>query len=173
MANKNEKSGSTLEDSTSLLKPREKESDVLPSEKKEETAADLLRGDLTVTKVRKAKGSKNIAYGLCKIEATYNNTKIVFTDLKGQVISWSSAGKCGFHGARKSTAYAAQVATQDAGRTAMGHGFKEVDVYLRGPGVGRDSAVRALQSLGLAVRSIIDNTPVPHNGCRPPKRRRA
>lgn len=142
-------------------------------ERKEETAADLLRGDLNQVKIRRAKGSKNISYGICKINATYNNTKVAFTDLKGQVISWSSAGKCGFRGARKSTAYSAQVVTQDAGRVAMGHGLREVNVHVRGPGMGRDSAVRALQSLGLTVRSLVDTTPIPHNGCRARKHRRA
>lgn len=142
-------------------------------EKKEETAADLLKGDLAQVKVRRAKGSKNISYGICKINATYNNTKVAFTDLKGQVISWSSAGKCGFRGARKSTAYSAQVVTQDAGRVAMGHGLKEVIIHVRGPGQGRDSAMRALPTLGLVVRSIVDTTPLAHGGCRPRKHRRA
>jgi len=145
----------------------------MPSEKKEETAADLLKGDTGQVKVRRAKGSKNISYGICKIKATYNNTQVAFTDLKGQVISWSSAGKCGFRGARKSTAHCAQSVVQDAGRVAMGHGLKEVIVHVRGPGQGRDPAMRALPSLGLAVRSIIDTTPFPHGGCRPPKQRRA
>ena len=123
-------------------------------------------------KVRKAKGSKNVTSGICHIFATFNNTKVTFSDLKGNVISWSSSGKCNFRGSRKSTAYAAQVVTQDAGRTAMSHGMKEIVVKVKGPGMGRDSAVRALQSLGFTVSSIIDVTPVPHNGCRPPKRRR-
>ena len=104
--------------------------------------------------------------------ATFNNTKVTFTDARGNVISWSSAGKCNFRGSRKSTAYAAQVVTQDAGRVAMSHGMKEVVVKLKGPGMGRDSAVRGLQSLGMIVTDIIDVTPVPHNGCRAPKRRR-
>ena len=104
--------------------------------------------------------------------ATFNNTKVSVTDKKGNVISWSSAGKCNFRGSRKSTAYAAQVVTQDATRAAMAHGLKEVSVHLKGPGLGRDSAVRALQALGMIIVSIVDKTPVPHNGCRPPKRRR-
>lgn len=141
-------------------------------EKKEETAADLLKSDLGEIKVRRAKGSKNITNGVVNILATFNNTKVTFCDEKGNVISWSSAGKCNFRGSRKSTAYAAQVVTQDAGRVAMSHGMKDVIVKVRGPGMGRDSAIRALQSLGLNVSSIIDVTPVPHNGCRPPKRRR-
>ncbi|MFP6854692.1 MAG: 30S ribosomal protein S11 [Opitutales bacterium] len=123
-------------------------------------------------KIRKAKGSKNITSGICHVLATFNNTKVTFSDLKGNVVSWSSSGKCNFRGSRKSTAYAAQVVTQDAGRAAMSHGMKELIVKVKGPGMGRDSAVRTLQSLGFIVNSIIDVTPVPHNGCRPPKRRR-
>jgi small subunit ribosomal protein S11 len=142
------------------------------SEKKEETAADLLGANIEQVKIRKAKGSKNIASGICFIVATFNNTKVSFSDMKGNVISWSSSGKCNFRGSRKSTAYAAQVVTQDAGKVAMSHGMKEVLVKVKGPGMGRDSAIRALQSLGFSVTSIIDVTPVPHNGCRPPKRRR-
>ena len=141
-------------------------------EKKQETAEDLLKSDLDGVKIRRAKGSKNITVGIVNILATFNNTKVTFCDLRGNVISWSSAGKCNFRGSRKSTAYAAQVVTQDAGRVAMSHGMKEVTVKLNGPGMGRDSAVRAIQSLGMIVTDIIDVTPVPHNGCRPPKRRR-
>jgi small subunit ribosomal protein S11 len=150
----------------------EKDDDGDKSEKKEETAADLLGANIEQVKVRKAKGSKNISSGICFIVATFNNTKVSFSDMKGNVISWSSSGKCNFRGSRKSTAYAAQVVTQDAGRVAMSHGMKEVLVKVKGPGMGRDSAIRALQSLGFSVTSIIDVTPVPHNGCRPPKRRR-
>jgi small subunit ribosomal protein S11 len=142
------------------------------SAKKEETAEDLLKSDLEGVKIRRAKGSKNITAGVVNVLATFNNTKVTFTDARGNVISWSSAGKCNFRGSRKSTAYAAQVVTQDAGRVAMSHGMKEVVVKLKGPGMGRDSAVRALQSLGMIVTDIIDVTPVPHNGCRAPKRRR-
>ena len=141
-------------------------------EKKEESAADLLGANIEQVKVRKAKGSKNISTGICFVVATFNNTKVSFSDMKGNVISWSSSGKCNFRGSRKSTAYAAQVVTQDAGKAAMSHGMKEVVVKLNGPGMGRDSAVRALQSLGMIVTEIIDVTPVPHNGCRAPKRRR-
>ena len=141
-------------------------------EKKQETAEDLLKSDLDGVKIRRAKGSKNIAVGIVNVLATFNNTKVTFCDLRGNVISWSSAGKCNFRGSRKSTAYAAQVVTQDAGRVAMSHGMKEVTVKLNGPGMGRDSAVRAIQSLGMIVTDIVDITPVPHNGCRPPKRRR-
>jgi small subunit ribosomal protein S11 len=141
-------------------------------EKKEETAEDLLGTEIEEVKVRKAKGSKNVTSGICHVIATFNNTKVTFSDLKGNVVSWSSSGKCNFRGSRKSTAYAAQVVTQDAGRVAMSHGMKELIVKIKGPGMGRDSAVRSLQSLGFKVSSIIDVTPVPHNGCRPPKRRR-
>ncbi len=140
--------------------------------KKEETAEDLLKSDLDGVKIRRAKGSKNITVGIVNVLATFNNTKVTFCDPRGNVISWSSAGKCNFRGSRKSTAYAAQVVTQDAGRVAMSHGMKEVVVKLNGPGMGRDSAVRALQSLGMIVTEIVDVTPVPHNGCRAPKRRR-
>jgi len=140
--------------------------------KQEETAADLLKSDLGDLKIRKAKGSKNITIGVCNVLASFNNTKVSFADTKGNVISWASAGKCNFRGSRKSTAYASQVVTQTAGRVAMSHGLKEVVVKLKGPGMGRDSAVRALQALGLIVTEIIDVTPVPHNGCRAPKRRR-
>ena len=140
--------------------------------KKEETAEDLLKSELAEVKIRRAKGSKNITNGIVNVTATSNNTKVNITDMRGNTISWSSSGKCNFRGSRKSTAYAAQVVTMDAGRAAMAHGLKEVVVKLCGPGMGRDSAVRALQSLGLTVTSIVDVTPVPHNGCRPPKRRR-
>jgi len=149
-----------------------KSSEDKTSVKKEETAADLLGANIEQVKIRKAKGSKNISSGICFIVATFNNTKVCFSDMKGNVISWSSSGKCNFRGSRKSTAYAAQVVTQDAGKVAMSHGMKEVVVKVKGPGMGRDSAIRALQSLGFTVSTIIDVTPVPHNGCRPPKRRR-
>ena len=123
-------------------------------------------------KVFKAKGSKNVHSGVVFVQATFNNTMVTVTDAAGNVLSWSSSGKMGFRGSRKGTAYAAQVVAQDACRKAMGHGLKEVEVRLRGPGSGRESAVRALQALGLDVTSIRDVTPVPHNGCRPPKARR-
>jgi small subunit ribosomal protein S11 len=141
-------------------------------EKKEITAKDLLSEGLEEVKIRKAKGSKNITNGVCHILATFNNTKVTFTDQSGNVISWATAGKNNFRGSRKSTAYAAQVVCQDAGRVAMSHGLKEVFVKVKGPGMGRDSAIRALQNLGLTVSGIVDATPIPHNGCRPPKRRR-
>jgi small subunit ribosomal protein S11 len=123
-------------------------------------------------KIVKAKGSKNVHSGIAHVLATFNNTIVTITDLKGNVIGWSSAGKVGFKGSRKSTAYAAQMVAQDASRQAMGHGLKEVEVLVKGPGAGRESAVRALQAIGLDLTVIRDVTPVPHNGCRPPKQRR-
>ncbi|MEX2382522.1 MAG: 30S ribosomal protein S11 [Opitutales bacterium] len=132
----------------------------------------MLNEEVGAIKIRKAKGSKNVASGIVNVLATFNNTKVSISDQKGNVISWSSAGKMNFRGSRKSTAYAAQVVTQNAARAAMAHGLKEVVVHVNGPGMGRDSAIRALQALGLDVVSIVDTTPVPHNGCRPPKRRR-
>jgi small subunit ribosomal protein S11 len=123
-------------------------------------------------KIIKAKGSKNVHSGVAHVLSTFNNTIVTITDLNGNVIGWSSAGKVGFKGSRKSTAYAAQMVAQDASRQAMGHGLKEVEVLVRGPGAGRESAVRALQAIGLDLTVIRDVTPVPHNGCRPPKQRR-
>lgn len=148
------------------------ETPVAEKKQGEITGADLLKADIAEIKIRRAKGSKNVTAGIAHILATFNNTKVTFTDRQGNVLSWSSSGKCQFRGSRKSTAYAAQVVTQDAARTAMSHGLKEVEVHVSGPGMGRDSAIRSLQALGLAVTSIIDVTPVPHNGCRQPKRRR-
>lgn len=132
-------------------------------------AQEGLEGGL---KIKRAKGSKNVTSGVCHVLATFNNTKVVFSDQKGNVLGWSSAGRCNFKGSRKSTAYAAQVVTTEAAKVAMGHGLREVAVEVKGPGMGRDAAIRTLQTLGLSVSSIKDVTPVPHNGCRPPKRRR-
>ena len=123
-------------------------------------------------KIIKAKGAKNIHTGIAHVQASFNNTIVTITDQRGAVIGWSSAGKCGFKGSRKSTAYAAQMVAQDACRQAMGHGLKEVEVRVKGPGAGRESAVRAIQAVGLEITIIRDVTPVPHNGCRPPKQRR-
>ena len=128
--------------------------------------------DVEKPKIIKAKGSKNVHSGVSHVLSTFNNTIVTITDLNGNVIGWSSAGKVGFKGSRKSTAYAAQMVAQDASRQAMGHGLKEVEVLVRGPGAGRESAVRALQAIGLDLTVIRDVTPVPHNGCRPPKQRR-
>jgi small subunit ribosomal protein S11 len=147
--------------------------------KAEATAAEAPKENLSLDpndvekpKIIKAKGSKNVYSGFAHVLSTFNNTIVTITDLNGNVIGWSSAGKVGFKGSRKSTAYAAQMVAQDASRQAMGHGLKEVEVLVRGPGAGRESAVRALQAIGLDLTVIRDVTPVPHNGCRPPKQRR-
>lgn len=120
----------------------------------------------------KKRGFQNVPSGIAFVKATFNNTIIAITDPAGRVISWSSAGKVNFSGSRKSSAFAATVAAQDAGKAAMALGMKEVEVNLKGPGAGRESAVRGLQSTGLLITAIRDTTPVPHNGCRPRKRRR-
>lgn len=125
----------------------------------------------TIAKTRK-KTIRNVPSGIVHVKATFNNTIIAITDLTGNVIAWASAGKVGYIGSRKSSAFAATVAAQDAAKTAMALGMKEVEVNLSGPGAGRESAVRGLQSSGLAITIIRDKTPVPHNGCRPRKRRR-
>ncbi len=136
------------------------------------TAAELLGDDPNAKKIIKAKGSKNIAIGIATILATFNNTQVAITDMQGNVIGWSSAGRVGFKGSRKSTAFAAQQVAQDAARQAMSHGMREVEVRVKGPGSGRESAIRALQAIGLEISVIKDVTPVPHNGCRPRKKRR-
>ena len=118
------------------------------------------------------KEKKNITSGIAHVNATFNNTMITIADAQGNTISWSSAGSSGFKGSRKSTPYAAQMAAEDAGRKAMEHGMKTLEVEVKGPGTGRESALRALQTVGFTVLSIRDVTPIPHNGCRPPKRRR-
>ncbi|MEL0072311.1 MAG: 30S ribosomal protein S11 [Rhodobiaceae bacterium] len=115
---------------------------------------------------------KNITAGVAHVNSTFNNTLITISDAQGNAISWSSAGSMGFKGSRKSTPYAAQVAAEDAGRKAMEHGVKTLEVFVRGPGSGRESALRAFQAAGFTVTAIKDVTPIPHNGCRPPKRRR-
>jgi small subunit ribosomal protein S11 len=140
--------------------------------KRRPTAAELLGEELAPIKARKAKGSKNITTGVVHVKATFNNTIVSVTDLSGNVISWGTAGGAGFKGSRKSTAYAGTVVAQDAVRKAMSHGLKEAEVQIQGPGAGRESAVRAVQSAGVTVSSIKDVTPIPHNGCRPRKRRR-
>ncbi|MCQ2444176.1 MAG: 30S ribosomal protein S11 [Mailhella sp.] len=120
----------------------------------------------------KKKEKKNIPLGVAHIAATFNNTIITFTDTRGNTVSWSSAGKSGFKGSRKSTPFAAQVAAEDAARRAMDNGMRTVGVYVKGPGAGRESALRAINTAGFKVAFIRDVTPIPHNGCRPPKRRR-
>jgi small subunit ribosomal protein S11 len=120
----------------------------------------------------KKKVAKNIPSGIAHILASFNNTLVTITDKNGNTICWSSTGSMGFSGSKKSTPFAAQIAAGDAAKKALGHGVKEVEVYIKGPGSGRESAIRALQAAGLNIRAIKDVTPIPHNGCRPPKRRR-
>jgi small subunit ribosomal protein S11 len=136
------------------------------------SAAELLGEDAAAKKIIKAKHAKNIVTGVANILATFNNTQVTITDLHGNLIGWSSAGRVGFKGSRKSTAYAAQQVAQDAARQAMAHGMKEIEVRVKGPGSGRESAIRALQAIGLEISAIKDVTPIPHNGCRPRKKRR-
>ena len=137
------------------------------------SAQELLTSDDPAPqKIVKAKKSKNVHSGIATILATFNNTHVSLTDKQGNIIAWSTAGKTGFRGSRKSTSYAAQKVAQDAARRAMAHGLKEIEVRVKGPGSGRESAIRALQAVGLEITSIRDVTPIPHNGCRPKKRRR-
>ena len=141
-------------------------------DKKRDIFAEIAGAEETQIKVHKAKGSKNISRGIVHVTATFNNTIVSVTDSNGNTLGWSSAGKMGFKGSRKSTAYAAQVVSQDACRQAMGHGLKEAEVRVKGPGSGRESAVRAVQALGIELLASKDVTPIPHNGCRPKKARR-
>lgn len=120
----------------------------------------------------KRREKKNIVSGVVHVNSTFNNTKIMITDAQGNAVAWSSAGTMGFKGSRKSTPYAAQIAAEDAGRKAQEHGMKELDARIKGPGSGRESALRGLAAIGLVIKNINDTTPIPHNGCRPPKRRR-
>jgi small subunit ribosomal protein S11 len=136
------------------------------------SAAELLGEDVAAKKIIKAKHAKNIVSGVVNILATFNNTLVSITDAHGNLIGWSSAGRVGFKGSRKSTAYAAQQVAQDAARQAMSHGMKEVEIRVKGPGSGRESAIRAVQAIGLEITTIKDVTPIPHNGCRPRKKRR-
>ena len=122
--------------------------------------------------IKKRRERKNVEKGAAHIQATFNNTIITITDTEGNAVSWASAGEMGFKGSRKSTPYAAQTAAETAGKIAVDHGMKTVEVYVKGPGSGRESAIRALQTVGLDITMIKDVTPIPHNGCRPPKRRR-
>ena len=175
-ASKSQESEKAAAPKADAAKPAKK-----PAKQKKEQSAPAARAsenlslsadDVEKPKVVKAKGSKNVHSGIAHVLSTFNNTIVTITDMKGNVIGWSSAGKVGFKGSRKSTAYAAQMVAQDASRQAMGHGLKEVEVLVKGPGAGRESAVRALQAIGLDLTVIRDVTPVPHNGCRPPKQRR-
>ena len=122
--------------------------------------------------VKKRRERKNIEKGAAHIRATFNNTIVTISDVNGNAVSWASAGELGFKGSKKSTPFAAQMAAETAAKAAMEHGLKSVEVYVVGPGAGREAAIRALQTAGLEVSMIKDNTPIPHNGCRPPKRRR-
>ena len=153
-------------------KPAEAAAPAAPAAGTAPTAAELLGEDQCAKKIVKAKGAKNITVGVANILATFNNTQVAITDMHGNVIGWSSSGKVGFKGSRKSTAFAAQQVAQDAARQAMAHGMKEVEIRVKGPGSGRESAIRALQAIGLEISSIKDVTPIPHNGCRPRKKRR-
>jgi small subunit ribosomal protein S11 len=139
-------------------------------EKKSEGSADAKAAERAAA--RKRRGRKNIAEGVVHIHSTFNNTIVTITDYQGNVISWSSAGAMGFKGSRKGTPFAAQQAADSAAKKAMDHGLRSVQIYVRGPGAGRESALRALQSAGISISLIKDVTPIPHNGCRPPKRRR-
>src|SRR5690554_2623412 len=122
--------------------------------------------------VRKAKVKKNVVNGVAHIQATFNNTIVTIADVSGNVVSWATAGGMGFKGSRKSTPFAAQIAAETAAKKAQEHGMRSIEVFVKGPGSGRESAVRALQAAGFSVSMIKDVTPIPHNGCRPPKRRR-
>ncbi len=136
------------------------------------TAASLLDSTPAPVKRVKIKGAKNIPIGIVHVTSSFNNTIVSITDLKGNVIGWSTAGRSGFKGSRKSTAFAATMAAQDASRQAMNHGLQEVEVRVQGPGAGRESAIRAVQASGINITAIKDVTPMPHNGCRSRKRRR-
>lgn len=167
-----------LEAAPAAEKKEVKKEEAVPAEEAVEakesrlpTAADLLADDV-VEPIKRKKGSKNVPMGIAFVKTTFNNTIVSITDMRGNVISWSSAGRCNFKGSRKSTAFAATTVAQDAARTAISHGMSEVEVRVQGPGAGRESAVRAIQSSGLSISVIKDTTAIPHNGCRPPKRRR-
>ena len=159
-------------DSTDGAGEKGPEGDKKKEEKKDIFAEIMGEEAADAVKIHKAKSSKNVTKGIVHISATFNNTMVTITDATGNTIGWSSAGKMGFKGSRKSTAYAAQVVSQDACRQAMGHGLKEAEVRVKGPGAGRESAVRAVQAIGIDVSAINDVTPIPDNGCRPKKARR-
>jgi len=163
----------TEEKEAKAAAPAEEKVEEKAEEKKSSlpTAADLL-ADEKIEPIKRRKGSKNVPFGIAFVKTTFNNTIVSITDMRGNVISWSSAGRCNFKGSRKSTAFAATTVAQEAARGAIGHGMSEVEVRVQGPGAGRESAVRAIQAAGLSITSIKDTTAIPHNGCRPPKRRR-
>jgi small subunit ribosomal protein S11 len=137
-----------------------------------EGAAPAEGGEAKPAKKAKIKGGKHVPFGIVHVNSTFNNTMVSITDMKGAVIAWSTSGRSGFKGSRKSTAFAATMAAQDAARQALGHGLQEVEIRVQGPGSGRESAIRAIQSAGISISAIKDVTPMPHNGCRAPKRRR-
>ena len=145
-----------------------------PAKKKEDTAkgAEAAPSKATAAPRKKRSERKNIVSGVAHVNATFNNTLITISDAAGNAVAWSSAGTMGFKGSRRSTPYAAQVAAEDAGRKAMEHGVRTIEVQVKGPGAGRESALRALQAVGFIITAIRDVTPIPHNGVRPPKRRR-
>ena len=170
-----EEKNTPIEPSADAVKPAPAATPEVIVPKKDERRdifAEIAGGEEAVVKIHKAKGSKNIAKGIVHVTSTFNNTLVSVTDALGNALGWSSAGKMGFKGSRKSTAYAAQVVCQDACRQAMGHGLREAEVRVKGPGSGRESAGRAVQTIGIEIISIDDVTPVPHNGCRPKKARR-
>lgn len=125
-----------------------------------------------VKKIVKKKVRKNISHGICHIQASFNNTIVTFTDMQGNALAWASAGQLGFRGSKKSTPFAAQTASQEAAKRAMEHGLSSVEVQVKGPGAGRENAIRALVAAGLKITTVADKSPIPHNGCRAPKRRR-
>jgi len=153
-------------------KPAEGDGGERKDKKPRDIFAELAGAETEEIKIHKAKKSKHVTRGIVHIIATFNNTVVTVTDSNGNTIGWSTAGKMGFKGSRKSTAYAAQVVSQDACRQAMGHGMKEAEVRVKGPGSGREAAVRAVQGIGIEITAIRDVTPIPHNGCRPKKARR-
>lgn len=171
-APKGEATPAATDDAPKSAEGNAEEGDAKPAPKKDIFAEIMGEDPADALKVHKAKKNKNVAKGIVHIKATFNNTVVTVTDEMGNTIGWSSAGKMGFKGSRKSTAYAAQVVSQDACRQAMSHGLKSADVRVKGPGAGRESAVRAIQTLGIDVAMIQDVTPIPHNGCRPKKARR-
>jgi small subunit ribosomal protein S11 len=167
-----QKTGDAVKTDTTTATPTAPAAGAAPVAGSAPTAAELLGEDAAAKKIIKAKHAKNVASGVANILATFNNTQVTITDMHGNLIGWSSAGRVGFKGSRKSTAYAAQQVAQDAARQAMSHGMREVEIRVKGPGSGRESAIRALQAIGLEISAIRDVTPIPHNGCRPRKKRR-
>jgi len=171
-AEKAEEKGEKAADADAPAEKADAKDDKRPSRQKDIFA--VIEGDEeeVAKPKRRVKGAKNVPYGIAFIKTSFNNTIVSLTDMKGHVVSWSSAGRCGFKGSRKSTAFAATTVAQEAARGAISHGMNEVEIRVQGPGAGRESAVRAIQAAGLRVSAIKDTTPIPHNGCRPKKQRR-